>query len=133
MSDAPCPCGSGATYARCCGPIHQRGAGLGITAEQLMRARYTAYVRGDQEFLARSWHPDTRPDPLAPDPAVEWLGLTVLATTGGSGLDAEGTVTFEARYRVAGQPSAMAEQSRFVRLDGGWVYVDGDHRPVSAG
>ncbi|MEM9131854.1 MAG: YchJ family protein [Actinomycetota bacterium] len=133
MNDGPCPCGSGATYALCCGPIHARGAGLGATAEQLMRARYTAYVRGDEGFLARSWHPDTRPDPIAPDPAIDWLGLTVLDTTGGTGFDAEGTVTFEARYELAGRRSAMAERSRFVRLDGAWVYVDGDGRPVAAG
>lgn len=132
MIDGLCPCGSGEGYDRCCGPIHAQGAGFGTTAEQLMRARYTAYVRGDEGFLERSWHPDTRPDPIAPDPGIEWLGLSVLETTDGSGLDAEGTVTFHARYRVAGRESAMAEQSRFVRLDGAWVYVDGDVRPLPA-
>lgn len=133
MTDDPCPCGFGDDYRHCCGLIHRRGAGLGATAEHLMRARYSAYVLGDEAFLTQSWHPDTRPDPIAPDPAIDWLGLTVLETTGGGGLDAEGTVTFEARYRLAGRQSTMAERSRFVRLDGAWVYVDGQSRPVPAG
>ena len=38
-----CPCGSGATYGECCGPIHD-GTAKAKTAEALMRARYSAYA-----------------------------------------------------------------------------------------
>lgn len=86
-----------------------------------MRSRYSAYVLGDAEHLHRSWHPDHRPASIALDPAVEWLGLEILATEEGRELDRSGTVEFEARY----SGGALRERSRFTRLDGAWVYMDG--------
>jgi len=120
-----CPCGSGTDYVECCEPIHLRGAGPGRSAEALMRARYSAYVLANTDFLLTSWHPDTRPADVAPDPGTEWLGLTVMATERGSGLDATGTVTFTARFRRGDEHLELQECSTFVRLDGKWVYVDG--------
>jgi len=126
MSDeSACPCGSGDEYVSCCGPIHVRGAGLGTTAEQLMRARYTAYVRSDEGFLLRSWHDDTAPAEVAFDENLEWVGLEVLAVDGGSGFDNQGTVEFKARYLRNGQPLELHEISSFVRVDSAWRYVDG--------
>ena len=55
--DALCPCGSGKTYAQCCGPIIG-GQSLAVEAEQLMRSRYTAYVTHNADYLIDSWHPD---------------------------------------------------------------------------
>jgi len=54
-----CPCGSGATYAVCCEPIIS-GAQPAATAEQLMRARYSAYVGVEMDFVFESTHPDHR-------------------------------------------------------------------------
>lgn len=91
-----------------------------------MRARYSAYVRGDDGFLARSWHPDTRPQPIARDPGISWQGLEIVATEAGLGLDQSGIVEFRARYEIDGRPAELHERSTFVRLDGHWVYVDAD-------
>ncbi|MEL7155475.1 MAG: YchJ family metal-binding protein [Actinomycetota bacterium] len=126
MSGEPCPCGADTGYEHCCGPVHRKGAGLGTTAEALMRARYSAYVRGDESFLAGSWHPDTKPHPIAPDPEIVWTGLEIVATDGGSGLDREGMVEFRAHYELDGRRHQLHERSRFVRLGGQWVYVDGN-------
>lgn len=125
MTEPRCPCGSGGAYDDCCAPIHLAGAGLGRTAEQLMRARYTAYVRHDEEFLLRSWHADTRPVRVTFDPDLEWLGLEVVRTEAGSGLDGEGVVEFKARFRRGGEFLELHETSRFTRVDGEWVYLDG--------
>ena len=38
-----CPCGSGKKYGECCEPII-KNTSKALTAESLMRARYTAYV-----------------------------------------------------------------------------------------
>ena len=38
-----CPCQSGKIYGECCGPVLE-GKVKAETAEQLMRARYSAYV-----------------------------------------------------------------------------------------
>ena len=91
-----------------------------------MRARYSAYVRHDADFLLRSWHPDTRPGQVMFDPDLEWLGLEVVCTEAGSGLDAEGVVEFRARFRRGSEYLELHETSRFTRVDGEWVYVDGE-------
>ena len=35
-------------------------------------------------------------------------------------------VEFVARYKAGGRVHEMREASRFVRVDGRWLYVDGD-------
>jgi SEC-C motif domain protein len=90
-----------------------------------MRSRYSAFVVGDAGYLLASWHPTTRPAALDLDPDVRWTGLEVLATTGGSLLDADGTVEFRAHHRIGGRDGAQHERSRFRREDGRWRYLDG--------
>ena len=104
-----------------------------------MRSRYSAFALGDPAYLLATWHPDTRPSSLDLDPDVRWTGLDVLATTGGSMLGTEGTVEFRAHYVVSGRgtggavagrtPGAQHEDSRFVRVDGQWRYLDGVSLP----
>ena len=52
-----------------------------------MRSRYSAFALGLPAYLLATWHPTTRPARLVLDPEQEWLGLTVLAATGGSYAD----------------------------------------------
>lgn len=120
VTETRCPCGRGLPYAECCGPAHRGHAPA--TAEALMRSRYSAFARDDEDYVLRSWHPDTRPERVEPDPRMRWAGLDVLATTGGGLFDAEGVVEFRAHYRDGGRPGEMHERSRFVRHDGAWVY-----------
>jgi SEC-C motif-containing protein len=87
-----------------------------------MRSRYSAYVLGDTGYLLSSWHPDTRPAVIEPDPGLRWTGLEVLESTGGGLFDTEGVVEFRARYVEDGRAGQMRERSRFVRHDGAWVY-----------
>ncbi len=93
-----------------------------------MRSRYSAFVVGDVDYLLATWHPTTRPRVLDLDDDVRWTGLDVLATTGGSLLAAEGTVEFRASYVIGHRPGAQHENSRFVREDGRWHYLDGVSR-----
>jgi len=109
-----CLCGYESSYPDHCAIVHETGAGLGVSAESLMRARYSAYVLHRREFLLSSWHPDTRPEQLEFDPALTWLGLEIVDTKAGSGLDTTGVVEFKARFERGG------------RIDGRWVYVDGE-------
>lgn len=119
MSGASCPCGSGLALADCCGRYHE--GQLAPDAECLMRSRYSAFVLGREDYLLATWHPSTRPAALELDatPRPQWLGLTVKAHMP---LDAtHATVEFVARYK-------LHETSRFVKMDGRWLYVDGDIR-----
>ncbi|MDW4572324.1 YchJ family metal-binding protein [Microbacterium sp. M3] len=124
----PCPCGSGDRFHGCCGPVlHGTPA---PTAERLMRSRYTAFVVGDARHLAGTWHPGTRPDDLALDPAQRWTGLEILATEGGGPGDARGTVEFRAAWRWGRERGELHERSRFVRQSGRWWYLDGELDPA---
>ena len=90
-----------------------------------MRSRYTAFVRRDQAYLLRTWDPSHRPQTLELDD-TNWLGLEVVSREAGGADDAEGIVSFAATYENAdGSVATMRETSRFARVDGDWVYVDG--------
>lgn len=89
-----------------------------------MRSRYSAFVGGDAGYLLRTWSSATRPARLEFDDRLRWTGLEVLAATGGSGFHIEGTVEFRAHYLRDGQPGLLHEDSRFVREDGRWTYLD---------
>ena len=126
MSSTACPCGSGLAFASCCGPL-LAGTAMAQTAEQLMRSRYCAYVRGARDYLLASWHPSTRPAAIEPDDGVRWLGLSVKRHEQ-SGPDAA-VVEFVARYRLGGAAAVrLHEVSRFVREGERWYYVDGEFR-----
>jgi len=115
-----CPCGLGQPYDECCGPAHRGQAPA--TAEALMRSRYAAFALDNDAYVLSSWHPETRPAAIEPDPNLRWVGLNVLESVGGGLFDAEGVVEFQAHYRDSGQPGVLAERSRFVRHGGRWVY-----------
>ena len=90
-----------------------------------MRARYAAYVLGDEPYLLATWHASTRPASLdlGIGPRPRWLGLEVKRH---EILDAEhAIVEFVARYKVNGRAFRMHETSRFVREDGRWLYLAG--------
>ena len=123
LSPGECPCGSGATYAECCGRLH-RGAAA-ETAEELMRSRYAAFAVGDESYLFRTWHPRTRPDDVTVPADRRWTGLSVLRTEAGERGDDEGIVEFDAHYVSGGRPGVQHEVSRFERRRGVWVYLDG--------
>lgn len=123
-----CPCGSGDTYGRCCGPCLDAGAHP-ATAEGLMRSRYTAYVLARAEYLRHTWHASTRPVSLtlAHDASIKWLGLEIKRAQAGGVQDNTGVVEFVARYKVGGKAERLHEVSRFVKQGGLWFYLEGDH------
>lgn len=90
-----------------------------------MRSRFTAFARGDVEYLTRTWHPRTRPRDLELDPDLHWYRLDVLRTERGGLLDDDGVVEFRAYHRSLAGRGSMHEVSRFVREAGAWVYLDG--------
>ncbi|SDJ93223.1 YchJ family protein [Streptomyces indicus] len=122
---SPCPCGRGNPYGECCGRLHS-GAEKAAAPEELMRSRYAAFVVRDEPYLLRTWHPDTRPPGVDFSPGLRWTGLEIEATSEGTAFHGTGTVTFRARYIDAGVLGELHERSRFERVDGAWVYVDGD-------
>ena len=124
-----CPCGTGSDYHDCCERFHKSAPAP--TAQQLMRARYSAYVLNDTAFIAATWHPTTRPqleERVAGETDNRWLGLEVrhACETGD-----EATVEFVARYKRGGRAQRLHEVSRFVREAGLWWYLDGSFPKAS--
>jgi SEC-C motif-containing protein len=123
--DLQCPCCSGALYRQCCQAVLS-GLKKAETAEALMRSRYSAYVVGDGAYLWRTWHPSTRPAALDIETTTPWCGLEIIRTEQGRAEDEVGLVEFRATARRARQATVLHEVSRFAKMDGQWLYVDGD-------
>jgi len=129
MMDGLCPCGSGVSFDACCEGI-LRGRCAARTPEQLMRARYSAYVTGAVDFLGVSLIAGDRSEFDAAgarnwSQKAAWQGLEILATERGGEEDAEGTVEFVARYKIDDVDQEHHERARFVRESGGWRYAGG--------
>ena len=126
---ALCPCGSGKSYENCCLPYHS-GRSDAPTAEALMRARYSAFVKIEIDYLARTYHPDHASD-FDPDAArkwaseSDWLGLEILSTRKGEKDDMTGKVEFAARYKVDGEEVRHHEFATFSKKDEKWYLLDG--------
>ena len=94
-----------------------------------MRSRYTAFVVGDVDHLARSWHPRTRPDDIEIDPDLRWTDLEILDVELGGAEDTTGEVEFRASWAQGSRATAttgmLHERSRFTRVRGRWCYLDG--------
>ena len=124
-----CPCQSGRTIKQCCEPVIT-GRKKAETAEQLMRARYTAYTQIAMDFIMETHDPKTRSDFDMKSnrewaETTKWKGLEILKTEHG-GLDEEfGTVEFKATYETDEGLTVHHELSTFRKQDGVWFFSDG--------
>lgn len=118
-----CICGLNEVFEACCGAIleHKREA---KTPEELMRSRYSAYVKADAKYLLLSCVKENQ----YPEDAtlieefatqVVWLKLEVLKSF-------ENFVEFKAYYRDTEGIKVLHEKSNFVIEDGVWKYKDGE-------
>ncbi len=118
-----CICGKDREYKECCGSIitHKREA---KTPEELMRSRYSAYVKGDVAYLLESSLNENR-DPNEAKlieefaSSVVWLKLDIVNAE-------DDIVEFKAYYKENGKIQLLHEKSHFVQVDGVWNYKDGE-------
>lgn len=118
-----CPCGSSKEYKTCCEPYILEKE-FAPTAEALMRARYSAFVKHEEPFLRNSLAPEARKDynpkeVLEWSKRSEWKGLQILKAT-------TDQVEFIAKYKVENKVLEHHETAKFKKLDGKWYFVDGD-------
>jgi SEC-C motif domain protein len=129
MSQKLCPCGSKKQKEDCCLPI-VKGEIKASRAQDLMRARYSAYVWHDIDFVMSSHDPETREDndPEALRQWAEesnWLGLEILHTEDGEPQQKMGTVEFKAHFQVGEESHIHHERASFTKHDGEWYFTDG--------
>jgi SEC-C motif domain protein len=100
---------------------------LAPDAQVLMRSRYSAFVLERAPYLLSTWHASHRPASIEFEPGVKWLGLEVrhYCPPNPEHPD-EAEVEFVARQKPAsGSAVRLHERSRFVRVGGRWLYLDG--------
>jgi SEC-C motif domain protein len=125
-----CPCGSGKTYADCCEPLIN-GTRTALTAEELMRSRYSAYAKTEVQHVLKSTSPEQRKglDESATrswSVNAEWQGLEIVSTEAGGPDDDTGVVEFVANYTESGSPRRHHERGQFRKIQGTWYYEDGE-------
>ena len=125
-----CPCGSTLNYTDCCEPII-KAVRPAETAEQLMRARYSAYTKAEMEFVFNSTDPANRENydhdgTRTWAESSEWLGLEVISTVKGGKEDKRGEVEFSARFKENGAPREHHENAIFNKKEGNWYFSDGE-------
>lgn len=130
-----CPCGSGKKYADCCEAII-KGTIKAPTAEALMRARYTAYVKHEIDFIINSCEKGEKIEEIDRKATEDWSknstwhGLKILRTEPGKEPDTE-IVEFEATYTQKGIRDVHHEIGGFKKINGEWFYSEGLIRPTT--
>lgn len=129
-NEEKCPCCSGRPYAECCAPVLE-GSRKAETAEELMRARYSAYVTEHIEFLKTSATAAVQAEfdekaSIAWSRAARWHGLEIIATEKGGKNDDEGVVEFRASYTANREFCNHHEVAKFVKESDGWKFDDGE-------
>jgi SEC-C motif-containing protein len=125
-----CPCGSELDYEKSSRPLIT-GKKNALTAEDLMRSRYTAYVVGEIDYLGKTLDDKGREDFDAESTRewsanTNWKELEIIATDGGGKGDENGTVEFVARYEMEKQLLEHHELATFQKnQDGVWEFIDG--------
>jgi SEC-C motif-containing protein len=120
-----CLCGTGLNYSQCCAPYH-RGDLPAPTAEALMRSRFSAYARQNAEYLLASWDATKRPAKIDfSKESAEWQRLQIVSCKKGGKSDTKGIVEFKAFYQQDAVACYLHEISRFHKVAGRWLYVDG--------
>ena len=121
-----CPCNPNTTYQACCGRYH---AGEPASSPQiLMRARYSAYVKGLIEFIKATSLPvqQAQLDTTAIaqwSQNSQWLGLEVLAETLAPDLR-HATVEFIAHWQDVRGQQQHQEKSLFIKPAECWYFYD---------
>lgn len=124
-----CPCASGLPYAECCQPV-VAGKKNALTAEATMRARYSAFVKGEISFIKSTYNPQEL-EQFDEEGITrwakesEWKGLEIRQVQKGKETDSEGVVEFIAKYAIGGVQQNHHEISEFKKIDGKWFFMDG--------
>jgi SEC-C motif-containing protein len=108
-----------------------RGEKKAETAEELMRARYSAYALGEVDFILKTHTSDAgkdvdRKSTEAWSKHSKWQGLEIVSTEGGGPKDETGVVEFVARYKVKNVGIEHRERAKFEKHGGKWLFAEGE-------
>lgn len=118
-----CPCGTALEFDDCCAKVHLN-LDHARSAEMLMRARYSAFVVHNIDFLYTTFHPSTRRFQSRGDiqswaNECKWMHLEIVSSSANK-------VEFKAHYMdLAMNVHVHHEKSNFEKIENNWYYVDG--------
>lgn len=124
MDKENCPCGSDLKYSTCCEPII-KGERNAQSALELMKSRYSAYVKCEIDYIIQSTAASERSsysknDILKWAQESIWLKLEIIDFT-------VNTVEFKAFYHNSkGKLEIHHEFSTFVFKDDKWYFLEGN-------
>ena len=126
-----CPCGSGLKYKKCCGLFHK--GKVPSNALDLMKSRYSAYAYNNTNYIIQTTHkenPEYTQDIIGWEQDIEsfcdathFISLCVNDFIDG---EDEAYVTFKACLKQHGEDVSFREKSRFLKVDGRWLYHSGE-------
>jgi len=106
-----------------------KGQKKALTAEDLLRARYTAFTLHEVDFILDSHHSRTRQE-IKREEVKEWAenstwhNLKIVQKEAGAATDTQGTLVFCAEYTVQGKKEEHWEQALFEKENGDWKFLD---------
>jgi len=121
-----CPCGSQSLYLDCC-ELFLSGEKIPKTAEQLMRSRYSAYVKNNLGYIQKTMIGEVLED-FNPNETqawlegIKWQGLRVLKKYPDLQDPNKSYVSFSAIYKSAGKLFEIQETSEFTKQEDQWFY-----------
>lgn len=125
-----CPCGSLKKFKKCCKVFHN-GANT-KNALELMKSRYSAFATGDFKYIMKTTHKDNTE---YTEDSTSWKEsiLTFVKDSDFKKLeivdfiddDIESYVTFKANIYNGAHDNSFCEKSKFLKVDGIWLYVGG--------
>jgi SEC-C motif-containing protein len=152
----PCPCGQPkmneqqqqpSRYADCCAPYHD-DTKLAETPLRVLQTRYSAFYYRLIPYIIRTTHPtcrDYQKNNIAWAKDLHANGMfdsyDFVALQPGTAVagaeDDEAFLDFTVRLRTrdteAPTDTVVAETSRFLKVDGSWLYASGEVRSTEAG
>jgi len=121
-----CYCGNSLEFKECC-YLFIKNKSFPNTPVELMKARYSAFVIGDIDYIYDSHHIDTRKEISKEDIKnwslnSKWLGLEILNIGEINNDSLEGTVEFIAKYKQNAIIYTHHEKSLFKKSNNRWYY-----------
>ncbi len=134
MENNLCSCDTKKPYSQCCEPV-LKGVKIAESPMELMRARYSAFVHQEIDFIVNSIAPSKKKEFDRKDiedwsKNTEWMGLEIVSTENGGPNDDKGQVEFIATSRDKEEINKHHELASFVKIKGSWFFETGRTPPA---
>lgn len=119
-----CYCGKIERFEDCCNRFIS-GNSIPETAEELMRARYSAYVTKNIDFIINTCYKQVKREEVEEwANSATWVSLDIHKVENGTKDDTDGVIHFTAKYKINNALKYHNEIAEFTKINGGWQFLD---------